>query len=157
MTALDILCLKENKYYALNKTLAVNDELLEYELTVDEKSENELASILYDITNKNHTYCGLKPVALAMLSGKLNLTEMFLKKDRTIVNKIIPQFGTLLTLLFNPIYNFNLSYKELNELLDLLLEANSNPFKIVEITDQEFRGNLYEYCFLLSETKKYYI
>lgn len=155
MTALDILCLKENKYYTLNKTLAVNDELLEYELVVDDQSECELASMLYDVTKKNHTYCGLQPIALAMLTGKLNLTAMFLKKDTKVINKIILHLGTLLTLLLNPIYNLNLSYNELNELLDLLLRANANPLTIVEISDQKFRGNVYDYCFILSETKRY--
>lgn len=143
MTPLDILCLKENKY-KLNETL-----------TVDEHSENELASILYDVTKKNHTYCGLKPIALAMLSGKLNLTKTFLKKDRATVNENIFGLGTLLTLLFNPIYNLNLSYETFNELLDLLLISNSNPLKIVKICDKKFRGNIYEYCFMLSESQEY--
>lgn len=145
MTPLDILCLKENKY--------ILDEIL----IVDENSETELASILYDVTEKSHTYCGLKPVALAMLSGKLNLTKTFLKKNRATVNENIFGLGTLLTLLFNPIYNLNLSYKTFDELLDLLLISNSNPLKIVQIFDKKFRGNIYEYCFMLSESQKYNI
>lgn len=145
MTPLDIFCLKKNKY-KLNGRLS----------DVSKQSENELASILYDVTEKNHTYCGFKPIALAMLTGKLNLTETFLKKDKTIVNETIPGFGTLLALLLNPLYNFNLSHKQLNQLLDLLLKENSNPLKIVKISDKKFRGNIYEYCFMLSKSEKYY-
>lgn len=145
MTPLDILCLKKNEYKLNGK------------FTVDEQSENELASILYDVTERSSTYCGLKPIALAMLSGKLNLTEILLNKDRTIINETIPGFGTLLTLLVNPNYNFNLSYKMINELLDLLLKSNSNPLKIVTIFDNEFCGNIYEYCYVLSTTEKYYM
>jgi len=96
MTPLDILCLKEN--------ICELDE----ELTVDEQSENELASILYDVTEKSHTYCGFKPIALAMLTGKLHLTKTFLVKNRLVVNENISGFGTLLSLLLNPLYNFNL-------------------------------------------------
>lgn len=145
MTPLDIFCLKKNKYKHNGKFI------------VDEKSENELASILYDVTKRSNTYCGFKPIALAMLSGKLNLIEIFLNKDRTIINEIIPDFGTLLTLLVNPNYNFNLSYKKIKEILDLLLKSNSNPLKIVKIADQEFRGNIFEYCYMLSELEKYNI
>lgn len=145
MTPLDILCLKKNDYKINGK------------FAVDEQSENELASILYDVTERSSTYCGFKPIALAMLSGKLNLTEIFINKDRTIINEKIPGFGTLLTLLVNPNYNFNLSYKKINKLLDLLLKSNSNPLKIVKVIDEEFRGNIYEYCNVLSTSEKYYI
>jgi len=145
MTPLDIFCLKENKY-KLNKKSTVTKQL-----------ENEIASLLYDVTEKNHTYCGFKPIALAMLTGKLNLMETFLEKDKSIVNDIIPDFGTLLTLLLNPFYNLNLSHKKLNQLLNLLLKENSNPFKIVKISDDKFRGNIYEYCFTLYNSKKYCI
>jgi len=146
MTPLDIFCLKENKYKSNEKLTVAKHQL-----------ESELASILYDVTEKNHTYCGFKPIALAMLTGKLNLMETFLKKDKTIVNDIIPGFGTLLTLLLNPLYNLNLSHEKLNQLLDLLLKENSNPFKIVKISDEKFRGNIYEYCYMLSKSEKYYI
>ncbi|XP_022179127.1 uncharacterized protein LOC111039801 [Myzus persicae] len=141
MTPLDIFCLKENIYE------------LDEELIVDEQSENELASILYDITEKSHTYCGFKPIALAMLTGKLHLTKKFLEKNRSVVNENISGFGTLLSLLLNPFYNFNLSNTELNKLLDLLLKANSNPLKIVEIFVKKFRGNICEYYTSLSELK----
>lgn len=142
MTPLDIFCLKENSY-KLHDALAV-----------DEQSENELASILYDVTERSNAYCGFMPIALAMLTGKLNLTEVFLNKDRTVVNETISGVGTLLTLLVNPIYNLNLSNQTINKLLDLLLKSNSNPLKIVMISDREFRGNIYEYCIMLTESKK---
>jgi len=145
MTPLDIFCLKENMYE------------LNGELTVDEQSENELASILHDVTEKNHTYCGFKPIALTMLTGKLHLTKTFLEKNISVVNKNISGFGTLLSLLLNPFYNFNLSNTELNKLLDLLLKANSNPLKIVQISNKKFRGNICEYYFSLSEPEKYSI
>lgn len=144
MTPLDILCLKKNEYKLNGK------------FDVDEQSENELVSKLYDVTDRNSTYCGFKPIALAMLSGKLNLTEILLKKDKATINETIPGFGTLLTLLVNPNYNFNLSYKKINDLLDLLLKSNSNPLKIVKIIDKEFRGNIYEYCYGLLTSEKYY-
>lgn len=143
MTPLDIFCLKENIYE------------LDEELTVDEKSENELASMLYDVTSKSHTYCGFEPIVLAMLTGKLHLTKMFLDKNRSVVNKIISGFGTLLSLLLNPFYNFNLSNTKLNKLLDLLLKANSNPLKIIKIFNIKFRGNICEYYSNLSESEKY--
>jgi len=145
MTPLDIFCLKENNNI-------YNDKL-----AIDEQSENELFYLLYDVTEKKHAYCGLPPIALAMLTGKLNLTKTFLNKNRTIVNKTISGFGTLLTLLLNPTYNFNLSCTILNQLLDLLLNMNSNPLKIVNIFDSMFKGNIYEYCFILSKSKKYII
>lgn len=141
MTPLDILCLKENKHKLDKKFL------------VDDQSEAKLASMLYDVTDKNHTYCGFKPIALAMLTEKLNLTETLLKKNITVVNETISGFGTLLTLLLNPNYNFNLSNENLNKLLDMLLDMNSNPFKIIEVSDNKFRGNVYEYCSMLSELK----
>jgi len=144
MTPLDIFCLKENIYE------------LDGELTVDEQSEKELASILYDITEKSHTYCGFKPIALAMLTGKLHLTKTFLEKNRSLVRENISGFGTLLSLLLNPFYNFNLSTSKLNKLLDLLLKANSNPLKIVKIFVKKFRGNVCEYYSSLSKTRKYY-
>lgn len=139
MTPLDLFCLKENK-----------------KQPYDELSENKLASILYDVTKKNHTYCGLKPIALAMLTGKINLFKTFLEKDREVINKTIPGLGTLLTLLLNPTYNINLSYRKLSQFLKLLVNANSNPFKIVKISNDKFRGNIYEFCFMLSETEKYF-
>jgi len=144
MTPLDIFCLKENKS-KLNK-----------KLDVDEQSESELVSILYDVTKKSHSYCGLKPTALAMLTGKLHLTKTLLKKNRKIVNETISGLGTLLTLLLNPAYNLNLRYKKIHELLDLLLNANFNPLKIVKISSEKFRGNIFEYCYKLHESKKYY-
>lgn len=143
MTPLDIFCLKDNLYELNN------------ELSVDEQSENELASILYNVTEKSHTYSGFKPIALAMLTGKLHLTKMFLKKNRSIINKNISGFGTLLSLLLNPFYNFNLSYTKLNKLLDLLLKSNANPLKIVKISDRKFKGNICEYYFSLSKSEKY--
>ncbi|XP_050058869.1 uncharacterized protein LOC114131004 [Aphis gossypii] len=142
VTPLDIFCLKENIYE------------FDEELTVDEKSENELASMLYDATNKSHTYCGFEPIVLAMLTGKLHLTKMFLEKNRSVVNKIISGFGTLLSLLLNPFYNFNLSNTKLNKLLDLLLKTNSNPLKIIKIFNMKFRGNICEYYSNLSESEK---
>lgn len=143
MTPLDILCLKKNYF-------DYNEKSTEYELL-----ENELASILYSVTEKNHSYCGFKPIALAMLTGKLNLTKIFLSKNQINVNEIITGFGTLLSLLLNPNYNFNLSYEKIIEFLDLLLEANSNTLTIFEIFNDEFKGNVYEYCFMLKESKKY--
>jgi len=145
MTPLDIFCLKQNIYE------------LDEKLTVDEQSENELASILYDITEKSHTYCGFKPIALAMLTGKLHLTKTFLEKNRSVVNENISGFGTLLSLLLNPFYNLNLSNMELNKLLDLLLKANSNPLKIVKILVQKFRGNICEYYSDSTKSKRYSI
>lgn len=145
MTPLDIFCLKENK------------SKLNRKLEIDEKSESELVSILYDVTKKSHPYCGLKPTALAMLTGKLHLTKTLLNKNRKNVDETISGFGTLLTLLLNPTYNLNLSYKKIIELLDLLLDANCNPLKIVTISSEKFRGNIFEYCHKLSETKKLYI
>lgn len=143
MTPLDMFCLKENEYK------------LNGELAVDEQSEIELASILDDVTDKNHTYCSFKPVALTMLTGKLYLTKMFLKKHPLVINENVRGFGNLLTLLFNPVYNLNLSYKQLNENMDVLLKTNLNPLKMVEIPDEKFRGNIYDYCFMLSESEKY--
>jgi hypothetical protein len=143
MTPLDILCLKKNNF-------EINENSIEYE-----KFENELASILYSVTKKSHSFCGFNPIALAMLTGKLNLTKIFLGKNRRNVNKTISGFGTLLSLLLNPNYNFNLSYKKIIEFLDLLLEANSNTLKSFEVYNEEFKGNIYEYCFMLKESKKY--
>lgn len=145
MTPLDIFCLKENIYE------------IDEELSVDEQSENELASILYDVTEKSHTYCGFKPIALAMLTGKLHLTKTFLEKNVSVVNENISGFGTLLSLLLNPFYNFNLSNTKLKKLLDLLLKSNSNPLKIVKILVKKFRGNICEYYSSLFESKKYSI
>lgn len=142
MTPLDILCLKKNNF-------ETNENSSE-----DEQLECEIASKLYNVTKKSHTYCGFKPIALAMLTGKLNLTKMFLEKNRRVVNEIIAGFGTLVSLLLNPNYNFNLSYKKINEFLDLLLKANSNTLKIFEIFNEEFKGNVYEYCFMLNKSKK---
>lgn len=144
MTPLDIFCLKENHSKSNRK------------LDVDEQSESELVSILYNITKKSHSYCGLKPTALAMLTGKLHLTKMLLNENRKIVDETISGLGTLLTLLLNPTYNLNLTYKKIHELLDLLLNANSNPLKIVKIPSEKFRGNIFDYCYKLQESKKYY-
>lgn len=143
MTPLDTFCLKENE-------LKSNDQI-----TVDEQLENKLASMLYDVTEKNHTYCGFKPIALAMLTGKLSLVNTFLEKNSTVVNESITGFGTLLTLLFNPVYNLNLSIEKVNEFVDLLLKANLNPLKIVNISHEEpFRGNIYDYCYTFCQPEK---
>lgn len=143
MTPLDMFCLKEKEFKSNDQT------------TVVEKLENELASMLYDVTEINHTYCGFKPIALAMLTGKLSLVNMFLEKNRTVVNETITGFGTLLTLLFNPVYNLNLSIEKLNEFVDLLLKANLNPLKVVIISHEKaFKGNIYDYHYTLSKPEK---
>lgn len=138
-----MFCLKRNEKKS-NETFSV-----------DEESEIELVSILYDVTDKNHTYCGFKPIALAMLTGKLHLTKTLLKKNKNVINEKISGIGNLLTLLLNPVYNLNLSYEKLSANVDLLLGANLNPLNIFEVN--EFRGNIYDYYFILTESEKYSI
>lgn len=143
MTPLDILCLKKNNFEFDEK------------LSEDEQLECELASMLYSVTMKSHTYCGFKPIALAMLTGKLNLTKIFLEKNWSILNENISGFGTLLSLILNPNYNLNLSNQKICALLALLLKAKANTLKIFENFNEEFKGNIYEYCFMLNKSKKY--
>lgn len=142
MTALDVLCLKECKIANYSKTPLV------------EKLESELAILLYDLVNKNHTFCGLNPVALAMLTGKYELTKNLLKNDQKSINKTFPALGNLVTVLLNSKYNLNLSKRQQVELLILLLESNVNSLRVVEITDQKFRGNACDYISFLSNFEK---
>ncbi|XP_050536364.1 uncharacterized protein LOC126902801 [Daktulosphaira vitifoliae] len=142
MTALDIVCLMKRKL-----TPDISKNSLVYQM------EKDLAVMLYDVTDKNHSFCGLNAVALAMLTGKKEIVKALLFRDNKLVNKVFKGLGNLLFLLFNPQYNMNLSPTLQNDFLNLLLYFNANPLFVVNLKEQQFHGNIYDYhCFLENRT-----